>query len=230
MLLCLDFCGEYCSFLVNYSVGLEKAGLRVNRELSQATKEKDIVSNTKVQFLRKKRPSTDFEKNTFLESAHHQLSNSICRFFWAFHDLPTNRAAPKWHSRFSTTYWGGGGKHQKWQNFRVFRDCQTSFQKTSIISETIIARANKKTAFERELNSPSSQCHQMWPKVKGLASRGHQSKKALLSEIFRRETLIHFYMYNDIIGTIVFVSSRQIELHIRWPRKVNFLFWPQVKV
>ena len=40
MLLCVDFCGGYCSFLVNYSVGLEKAGLRVNRELSQAAKEK----------------------------------------------------------------------------------------------------------------------------------------------------------------------------------------------
>ena len=24
MLLCVDFCGGYCSFLVNYSVGLEK--------------------------------------------------------------------------------------------------------------------------------------------------------------------------------------------------------------
>ena len=53
MLLCVDFCGGYCSFLVNYSVGLEKAGLRVNRELSQAAKEKDIVSNAKVQFLKK---------------------------------------------------------------------------------------------------------------------------------------------------------------------------------
>ena len=53
MLLCVNFCGGYCSFLVNYSVGLEKAGLRVNRELSQAAKEKDIVSNTKVQFLKK---------------------------------------------------------------------------------------------------------------------------------------------------------------------------------
>ena len=53
MLLCVDFCGGYCSFLVNYSVGLEKAGLRVNRELNQAAKEKDIVSNTKVQFLKK---------------------------------------------------------------------------------------------------------------------------------------------------------------------------------
>ena len=61
MLLCVDFCGGYCSFLVNYSVGLEKAGLRVKRGLSQAAKEKDIVSNTKVQFL--KRPSTDFDKN-----------------------------------------------------------------------------------------------------------------------------------------------------------------------
>ena len=53
MLLRVDFCGEYCSYLVNYSVGLEKAGQRVNRELSQAAKEKNIVSNTKVQFLKK---------------------------------------------------------------------------------------------------------------------------------------------------------------------------------
>ena len=52
MLLCVYFCGGYCSFLVNYSVVLEKAGLRVNRVLSQADK-KDIVSNTKVQFLKK---------------------------------------------------------------------------------------------------------------------------------------------------------------------------------
>ena len=80
MLLCVDFCGGYCSFLVNYSVGLEKAGLRVNRELSQAAKEKDIVSNTKVQFLKKgHRPI--LIKITVLESAHHQLSNGICRFF-----------------------------------------------------------------------------------------------------------------------------------------------------
>ena len=48
MLLCVDFCGGHCSFLVNYSVGLEKAGLRVNRGLSQTAKEKYIVSNTKV--------------------------------------------------------------------------------------------------------------------------------------------------------------------------------------
>ena len=61
MLLSVDFCGGYCSFLVNYSVGLEKAGLRVNRELSQVAKEKDIVLHTKVQFL--KRSSTDFDKN-----------------------------------------------------------------------------------------------------------------------------------------------------------------------
>ena len=80
MLLCVDFCGGYCSFLVNYSVGLEKAGLRVNRGLSQTAKEKDIVSNTKVQFL-KKAIDRFLIKNTFLESAHHQLSNGICRFF-----------------------------------------------------------------------------------------------------------------------------------------------------
>ena len=42
---------------------------------------------------------------------------------------------------------------KKWPNFRAFRDCQTSFRKTSIISGTIIARANPKTAFGRELNS-----------------------------------------------------------------------------
>ena len=53
MLLCVDFCGGHCSFLVNYSVGFEKAGLRVNRELSQAAKEKDFVSNTNVQFFKK---------------------------------------------------------------------------------------------------------------------------------------------------------------------------------
>ena len=32
------------------------------------------------------------------------------------------------------------------------------------------------------------------------------------------------------MGTIVFVSSRRIELYMRWPRKVNFIFLPQVKV
>ena len=44
---------------------------------------------------------------------------------------------------------------KKWSNFRVSRDCQTSFRKTSIISGTVIARANPKSAFERELNFPS---------------------------------------------------------------------------
>ena len=65
----------YCSFLVNYSVGLEKSCLRVNRGLSQTASEKDIMSDTKVQFL--KRPSTDFHKKTFLESAHHQQPRQI---------------------------------------------------------------------------------------------------------------------------------------------------------
>ena len=53
MLLCVDFCGGYCSFHVNYSVELEKAGLRVNREPRQTAKEKYIVSNIKVHFLKK---------------------------------------------------------------------------------------------------------------------------------------------------------------------------------
>jgi hypothetical protein len=68
---------------------------------------------------------------------------------------------------------------QKLQNFLVFREWRTSLRKTSIISETIIDRANPKTAFERELNSPSQYCRQIWPKVNRLASRGHQSKKML---------------------------------------------------
>ena len=76
MLFCVDFCGGYCSFLVNYSVGLEKAGLGVNRELSQPAKEKYIVSNTRTIFEKVYRPI--LIKLTFLESAHHQLSNGIC--------------------------------------------------------------------------------------------------------------------------------------------------------
>ena len=50
---------------------------------------------------------------------------------------------------------------KKWPNFRVFRDCQTSFRKSSIISGTSIARVNPKTAFERELNSPSLELRQI---------------------------------------------------------------------
>ena len=83
---------------------------------------------------------------------------------------------------------------KKWQNFRVFRDCQTSFRKTSIISGIIIARANQKTAFERELNLKQiivlDSCRQVWPKVNGLVSRDHrvtEVKKLFLSEIFHRE-------------------------------------------
>ena len=50
-------------------------------------------------------------KITFLEPAHHQLSNGICRFFWAFHDLPTNRG-----------FWGAttaAGQHLE-QNDRFY--------------------------------------------------------------------------------------------------------------
>ena len=66
----------------------------------------------------------------------------------------------------------------KWPNCRIFHDCQTSFRKTSIISGTIMARENPKTAFERELNSSSLGFRQIWPKVNGLASRGHRSQKS----------------------------------------------------
>ena len=78
MLLCVDFCGGYCSFLVNYSVELEKAGLRVNRELSQAAKEKRYRVKHKSEIFEKGHRQI-LIKITFLESAHHQLSNGICR-------------------------------------------------------------------------------------------------------------------------------------------------------
>ena len=77
---------------------------------------------------------------------------------------------------------------QKCRKFRVLRDCQTSRRKTSMISETIRAKTNPKTAFERELNSSSHYWPQIWPKVNSLATRSHRSKKKLsLSEIFYRE-------------------------------------------
>ena len=53
MLMCVDFCVGYCSLHVNDSVGLERACLRVNRGLSQTANEKDIMSDTKAQFLKK---------------------------------------------------------------------------------------------------------------------------------------------------------------------------------
>ena len=76
---------------------------------------------------------------------------------------------------------------KKWPNFRVFCDRQTSFRKTSMIPGTIIARANPKTAFERELNLESDSCCLIWPEVNSLASRGHRNKKLFLSENFHRE-------------------------------------------
>ena len=61
MLLCVDFCVGYCSFHVNYSVGFEKACMRVNRWLSQVANEKISCLTQKCNFW--KRPSTDFDKN-----------------------------------------------------------------------------------------------------------------------------------------------------------------------
>ena len=61
-LLCVDFCVGYCSFRVNYPVGLEKACLmRVNRWLRQIGNEKISCRTQQCNFL--KRPSTDFDKN-----------------------------------------------------------------------------------------------------------------------------------------------------------------------
>ena len=96
------------------------------------------------------------------------------------------------------------------QIFRVFfHDCQTSFQKSSIISGTIIARANQKTIFEGELNSPSLGFRQIWPKVNGLASRGHQSQKSCFWANFfiANNFFIFICMYSNNIGTRVVLDS-----------------------
>ena len=104
MLVCVDFCVGYCSFRVNYLVGLEKACLRVNSWLSQIANEKKYrVGHKSTIFEKGHRPI--LIKITFLESAHHQLSNGICRFFWAFHDLPTNRA--DWPAKVTARPAGG---------------------------------------------------------------------------------------------------------------------------
>ena len=76
MLLCVDFCDGYCSFRVNYLVGLEKACLLVKRGLTPLTKN---LSHIKVQFL--KRPSTDFDKSyIFGIGTSSELSSGICHF------------------------------------------------------------------------------------------------------------------------------------------------------
>ena len=59
------------------------------------------------------------------------------------------------------------------QTFEFFAIVKNRFGEISIISGTIIARENPKTAFERVLNSPSLGFRQISHKVNGLASRGH---------------------------------------------------------
>ena len=49
----LIFAADIVPSLSTIQWDLKKAGLRVNRGLSQTAKEKDIVSNTKVHFLKK---------------------------------------------------------------------------------------------------------------------------------------------------------------------------------
>ena len=61
-----------------------------------------------------------------------------------------------------------GSKMPKISSFSRFSN---KFRKTSIISGTIIARINPKTAFERELHLETDICRQIRPKVNGLASR-----------------------------------------------------------
>ena len=60
------------------------------------------------------------------------------------------------------------------QIFEFFAIVKHRFGKPPLSRELLgiaIARANPKTAFERELNSPSLRFRQIWPKVNGLASR-----------------------------------------------------------
>ena len=121
---------------------------------------------------------------------------------------------------------------KKWPNFLVFRDCQTSFRKTSIISGTIIARANSETAFEREFNLETliqfqfSSCRQIWPKVNDLASVDHRSQKSCFWA--KSLTANNFFIF--ICTAMIKVPSCLSRPHesnytyIRWPRKVKFIF------
>ena len=69
---------------------LKKPACGWTDELARSLTKKYRVGHKSAIFEKGHRPI--LIKITFLESAHHQLSNGICRFFWAFHDLPTNRA------------------------------------------------------------------------------------------------------------------------------------------
>ena len=131
------------------------------------------------------------------------------------------------HFSLTSKLWPPGAKNCK--IFEFFRDSRTSLRKTSNISGTIRDRANRKTAFERELNSASVTCRQIWPKVNRLASRGHQSQKSC----FRAKSFSanNFFISKDRAKIRVpSCLSRRSEPYILWPQKVNLNIWPQVKV
>ena len=65
MLLCVDFCGGYCSFLVNYIISgtWKKPSCESTESSARPLKKKISCQTQKCNFW--KRPSTDFDKNYF---------------------------------------------------------------------------------------------------------------------------------------------------------------------
>ena len=71
-----------------------------------------------------------------------------------------------------------GLKEPKMSKISSFSRLSNNVSENFHYHETIIAMTNPKTAFERELYSPSQYRRQIQPKVNSLASRGHWSQKS----------------------------------------------------
>ena len=76
-----------------------------------------------------------------------------------------------WYSQIFAQVEIVASRSKKCPKFWGSRDCRTTFRKTSNISGTLVARANRKTVFERELNLLSSDL----TNVNGVASRAGTS-------------------------------------------------------
>ena len=102
-----------------------------------------------------------------LQIFHHLLGGGGCSStpiylgsYWSKRKTEKKRskARQKWLRSYFSQFFASqimATRAKNGQIFEFFRDSQTSFPKTFIISGTIIARANQKTAFESKLNFPS---------------------------------------------------------------------------
>ena len=110
--------------------------------------------------------------------------------------------------------WPPGPKNG--QIFESFAIVKHPFGKPPLSQELLYLGANPKTAFEREVNFALLRSRQISHKVDGLPSKGHRSKKTVFERNLspRITFFIFICRYDDNIVTIVFVSSRRIELYI----------------